>query len=475
MHSFETARPWVSLGLAAAIAAFAACSSSSSPPGGGGASFDGGGGDATFDSGTADSPSAEDSTADTSADGAPDTAPAQDSSVPESAADAAAEAETSVHDAASDVARDTAPDAPQADASGEDGGDSGVTFGPVTAVSVGRDDACALTKAGQVVCFGSTEGGGFAVIAGLPATITSLSMGDDSACAVDGSGSVYCWGLGTSGQLGNGMMSSSPSAVQVQGLSAAATQVSVGSYFACAVLADTSVACWGDNSGGELGNDTTDATPTNSATPVAVAGLTGVSSVAAGNFTACAVTTGGSVYCWGGGLFGQLANMPTMGSPTPVQIPGVTAATSVAIGYTSACAVAGGGVQCWGTGLAGQLGNGSPTGSDVAPGPVTGLTSGVVSVTMTNETACALTAAGGVQCWGYNMFGMVGDGSTSNRDAPVQAAGLTSGVVSVSAGASATCAVVGCSVQCWGIDLANTALQSNVPAVVPPFAATTCM
>jgi len=114
-----------------------------------------------------------------------------------------------------------------------------------------------------------------------------------------------------------------------------------------------------------------------------------------------------------------------------------------------------GGVGCWGDNSYGQLGkdaNISGTPGNGVPTPVLGLSSGVSSITAGTRHTCALTTTGGVKCWGENDSGQLGDGTTTNRGAPVDVAGLGTGVKDIKASDRATCALIDDgTVKCWGL------------------------
>ena len=98
-----------------------------------------------------------------------------------------------------------------------------------------------------------------------------------------------------------------------------ASQVFTGPQYACALLRDTTVSCWGYNNEGELGNGSTAV----SSTPGLVPGLTGVVQVTVGAGTACARLADSRVLCWGGNAGGTVGDgtKSVRLVPTPVSWP----------------------------------------------------------------------------------------------------------------------------------------------------------
>jgi hypothetical protein len=146
--------------------------------------------------------------------------------------------------------------------------------------------------------------------------------------------------------------------------------------------------------------------------------------------------------------------------------------TAVTAGNGHTCALTSeGGVKCWGQNIGGQLGDGSTTTSST-PVDVVGLDSGVTAIAAGDTHTCALTTGGGVKCWGWNDTGQLGDGSTNFQIyTPVDVTGLTSGVTAIAAGYGHTCALISAGVTCWGWNREGqlgdaTTTNSTVPIAV---------
>jgi alpha-tubulin suppressor-like RCC1 family protein len=225
---------------------------------------------------------------------------------------------------------------------------------------------------------------------------------------------------------------------------ATVTSVSAGHEIACALYAEGTVGCWGadDLGGNGLAVD--------SSTPVLVRGMNSATAISVGEFSACALLAGGKIECWGVNLFGELGNGSDVEfSPTPVVVSGVSDAIAVSVGLDDACALlAAGTVECWGGNTWGELGNGTTTESST-PVAVDGL-SNVVSISAGFEDNCALLSTGTVECWGNNAQGELGNGTETSSSTPVAVTGLTN-AIAVSGGLDQTCAILsGATADCWG-------------------------
>jgi alpha-tubulin suppressor-like RCC1 family protein len=222
-----------------------------------------------------------------------------------------------------------------------------------TAVTGGYGHTCAIVAGGAVDCWGNNSAGELGngtntnsstsvAVTGVTGA-TAIAAGGSHTCAVLGVGSAVCWGDGWFGQLGTGTMHIyAYTPVAVSGVTDA-TAIAAGLVFSCAVVGGGSAVCWGKNSSGQLGNGYY---LPDSATPVAVNGVTGATAIVGGAAYACAMVAGDEVHCWGANGAGQ-AN-------------GFTGTTAVDAGGAQTCAiVADGGVYCWGINTYGQLGNGT--------------------------------------------------------------------------------------------------------------------
>jgi alpha-tubulin suppressor-like RCC1 family protein/roadblock/LC7 domain-containing protein len=130
-----------------------------------------------------------------------------------------------------------------------------------------------------------------------------------------------------------------------------------------------------------------------------------------------------------------------------------TAATLIAAGRNHTCAATtAGGVECWGENEHGQLGDGTTAGRNM-PVPVNGLAGEVTAIAAGNAHTCVLTSAGGVKCWGANGHGELGNGAAGDGGTPTDVSGLTGGVYAIAAGNEHSCAVTtGGDVFCWGLN-----------------------
>lgn len=335
------------------------------------------------------------------------------------------------------------------------------TPGWANTISGGQRHTCALTIGGGARCWGSNQGPlgdgtSYARVTatdviGLSAAFAAVSAGGWHTCGVDVNGGAACWGDNTYGQLGDGTNTDRLTPTYVVGLTQRVRAITAGDMHTCALLETGGVKCWGRNNDGELGDGTT----TMRLTPVSVSDMeSGIRAVAAGSAFTCAVTENGTAKCWGQNGVGQLGNGSTAPSTIPVNVVGIEEGIrSIHPGYLRTCALtASGGVKCWGYNLYGVLGDGTQT-PRLTPVSVVGLEQGVQAISLGAYHSCAVTDAGAAKCWGYNKSGQLGDGTSITQMTPVDVSNLGKEVRAITTGGWHSCAVtVNGVARCWGLN-----------------------
>jgi alpha-tubulin suppressor-like RCC1 family protein len=331
---------------------------------------------------------------------------------------------------------------------------------PILTLSTGGSHSCVLRKNGGVTCWGRNDDGqlgdGTLTPRSLGVSVTdlpdaiALAAGERHTCAVRKGNTVVCWGADDTGQLGDGGGADRLTPIPVAGVTGA-TAVAAGSGFSCALLTGGTAVCWGDDSDGEIGNGAIATTPL---PPTPVQGLAGAQALSAHWQHACAIAADGTLSCWGNNASGQIGDGTLAVRPLPTAVPGLSDVSMVATGLSHTCAVTGTGLYCWGSNSLGQLG--SDTGADpttpvTQPALVPNVTD-FVTVAAGAQHTCAIRAGGEVRCWGQNSTGQLGEGSMSSLPAPEPVTGLGNGKL-VAAGATFSCAETDDgAVFCWGDD-----------------------
>lgn len=315
--------------------------------------------------------------------------------------------------------------------------------------------------------------------------VIQLVAGEQHTCALRADGAVKCWGRNDSGQLGVGDATARGSIPSKMGsnlpavpLGAAAKRVAAGRGHTCAILADDSLRCWGENTVGQLGlGDTkTRGTSPGDFAPLPPIGLGShrAVDVGAGSNHTCARLEDGSLRCWGGNGRGQLGlgdTSPRGASPAtvPAVLPsvdvGLATVSTVVLGHAErTCITSATTLECWGSNQFGELGLGNTVPFGSAPGqmgsalPAVDVAGPAQQVSLGSFHSCALRLDQ-VVCWGLNGAGQLGNrvaggtfgdepGEMGSSLVPVA---LGQGAKRVAAGTAHTCALLGDgTVKCWG-------------------------
>ena len=250
--------------------------------------------------------------------------------------------------------------------------------------------------------------------------ISAIAAGGTHGCALATAGGVVCWGGNSNGQLGDGTAENRSFPVGVAGLDSGVVAIAAAGTHTCALLSAGNVQCWGSNEFGQLGNGTNgdgdfDTHDNDSLTPIDVCSgtiapgvsggtLSGVAAIDAGTSHTCALTTVGTVKCWGWNEYGQLGDGTTGdGNFSTLDNLGTTPVT--------VCT----------TPVFNDADLPSPAG---VPASCTSPLVNVTAISAGGQHTCALTTAAVPTCWGRNAIGQVGDGTTIDRSVPVEVSGI---------------------------------------------------
>jgi len=333
----------------------------------------------------------------------------------------------------------------------------------IVSIAAGENHSFALRADGTVWAWGSNISGqlgdGTAHERLTPVkvvrleNITTISAGVSHSIAIKEDGTVWTWGANNRGQLGDGTTISRSAPMQVLGGATGNTflqdiiSVAAGEDHSLALRADGTVWAWGMGLG-QLGIGA----PTfQTTTAVQVRGgsaggmfLQNIIAISAGNNHSIALRDDGTVWAWGFGSGGRLGNASTSNQDIPVQVHGgamneqfLQNIISISTGASHSLALcADGAVWSWGSGSNGQLGNGVIGNSDIpvqVHGGATGkvhlqdiafISAGLSGMMMPNGAhSLALRADGTIWAWGHGSNGELGNGTTTNRNFPVQVAG----------------------------------------------------
>jgi alpha-tubulin suppressor-like RCC1 family protein len=326
----------------------------------------------------------------------------------------------------------------------------------VTQVTSGGSHSCALLASTRAACWGDDSNGQLGngvgdVDSAVPrlvrngadtaplSGITEISAGASFTCARLQSGQARCWGNDQDGQLGDGGADSFEeqlprivASATGEGILGGITQITTGTAHACVRLNNGTARCWGQNSSGQVGDNTVSqrSFPVLVRSVSGVANLTGVTSVSAGGKVTCARLSNNQARCWGDGEEGQLGNADNEDSERPVVVRApvgpnpLTGVTQVAAASDHVCfRLTNAQLRCTGDDASSELGNPNIASGSLRPVIVRNANNSaalgnVTEVALGTNFSCVRLSIGQARCWGSDLNQSLGNAGAGDRALP---------------------------------------------------------
>jgi alpha-tubulin suppressor-like RCC1 family protein len=249
-----------------------------------------------------------------------------------------------------------------------------------------------------------------------------VSAGGAHTLAIKTDGTLWAWGSNSFGQVGDGTNASRSTPRQV-GTATNWKQVSaaVGNNHSLAITNSGTLWAWGNNSNGQIGDNT--AGLTSRSTPRQVGTANNWKQASAGSLTSAAIKTDGTLWCWGNNTQGQIADNTTTSRLTPRQeFTSTTIWKQVSVADHVIAVKTDGTLWAWGNNSNGQIGdNTAGLTSRSTPRQVGTATNWKKCARADSSSSIAIKTDGTLWAWGDNAYGQVGDNTASNsRSTPRQ-------------------------------------------------------
>lgn len=243
-------------------------------------------------------------------------------------------------------------------------------------------------------------------------------LGQRYCAGIKTDGTLWIWGNNAAGQLGDNTAVNKSSPIQTTTFGNNWIQVSCGYRHTGAIKTDGTLWMWGLGNYGQLGNNST----TSISSPVqTVTGGNNWKQVECGDYETYALKTDGTLWCWGSNSYGQLGDNTTTHRSSPVQTISIgTNWKQISERSSNVAAIkTDGTLWMWGINHAGQLGDNTTIRKSSPVQTIAG-GSNWKQVSSAWYNTAAIKTDGTLWTWGYNANGELGDGTTTHRSSPIQ-------------------------------------------------------